>query len=81
MVFQQFYLFPHLTALENVMFGPLRVRGASKAAAEALAKDSAGEGWSGGACPPLSFRAVRRPAAARGHCPCAGGEAKDDAVR
>ena len=26
MVFQQFYLFPHLTALENVMFGPLRVR-------------------------------------------------------
>jgi len=39
MVFQQFYLFPHLTALENVMFGPLRVRGASKAAAEALAKD------------------------------------------
>jgi len=39
MVFQQFYLFPHLTALENVMFGPLRVRGADKAAAEALAKD------------------------------------------
>lgn len=39
MVFQQFYLFPHLTALENVMFGPLRVRGASKAAAEALARD------------------------------------------
>lgn len=38
-MFQQFYLFPHLTALENVMFGPLRVRGASKAAAEALAKD------------------------------------------
>ena len=32
MVFQQFYLFPHLTALENVMFGPLRVRGANKAA-------------------------------------------------
>jgi glutamine transport system ATP-binding protein len=38
MVFQQFYLFPHLTALENVMFGPLRVRGAKKAA-EKLAKD------------------------------------------
>ncbi|MBB3237101.1 glutamine ABC transporter ATP-binding protein GlnQ [Phyllobacterium endophyticum] len=29
MVFQQFNLFPHLTALENVMFGPLRVRGVS----------------------------------------------------
>ncbi|CNJ23182.1 glutamine ABC transporter ATP-binding protein [Yersinia aldovae] len=33
MVFQQFYLFPHLTALENVAFGPIRVRGASKEAA------------------------------------------------
>jgi len=33
MVFQQFHLFPHLTALENVMFGPLRVRHASKAEA------------------------------------------------
>ncbi|AFR03008.1 glutamine ABC transporter ATP-binding protein GlnQ [Pectobacterium brasiliense] len=37
MVFQQFYLFPHLTALENVAFGPIRVRGASKADAEKLA--------------------------------------------
>ncbi|KHT18861.1 glutamine ABC transporter ATP-binding protein GlnQ [Pectobacterium brasiliense] len=37
MVFQQFYLFPHLTALENVEFGPIRVRGASKADAEKLA--------------------------------------------
>lgn len=33
MVFQQFHLFPHLTALENVMFGPLRVRKQSKATA------------------------------------------------
>ncbi|WP_029686356.1 glutamine ABC transporter ATP-binding protein GlnQ [Tatumella saanichensis] len=33
MVFQQFHLFPHLTALENVMFGPLRVRHATKAEA------------------------------------------------
>lgn len=39
MVFQQFYLFPHLTALENVMFGPLRVRGTKKDAAEKLAKE------------------------------------------
>ncbi|CNI34518.1 glutamine ABC transporter ATP-binding protein GlnQ [Yersinia pekkanenii] len=37
MVFQQFYLFPHLTALENVAFGPLRVRGASKEVANKLA--------------------------------------------
>ena len=39
MVFQQFYLFPHLTALENVMFGPQRVRGANKEQAEKLAKE------------------------------------------
>ncbi len=39
MVFQQFYLFPHLTALGNVMFGPLRVRGANKEEAEKLARE------------------------------------------
>jgi glutamine transport system ATP-binding protein len=37
MVFQQFYLFPHLTAMENVAFGPIRVRGLKKADAEKLA--------------------------------------------
>jgi len=39
MVFQQFYLFPHLTALENVAFGPIRVRGATKEAAEKLGRE------------------------------------------
>ena len=39
MVFQQFYLFPHMTALENVAFGPIRVRGASKEEANKLAKE------------------------------------------
>ncbi|WP_409308897.1 glutamine ABC transporter ATP-binding protein GlnQ [Pectobacterium sp. B1J-3] len=39
MVFQQFYLFPHLTALENVAFGPIRVRKTGKAEAEKLAKE------------------------------------------
>ncbi|MCL2894411.1 glutamine ABC transporter ATP-binding protein GlnQ [Brenneria tiliae] len=38
MVFQQFHLFPHLTALENVMFGPIRVRKSSKKDAESLAR-------------------------------------------
>lgn len=37
MVFQQFNLFPHLTALENVMFGPIRARGQSKAQAREIA--------------------------------------------
>jgi polar amino acid transport system ATP-binding protein len=39
MVFQRFNLFPHLTALENVMIGPLRVlrRSTGEARSEALA--------------------------------------------
>jgi glutamine transport system ATP-binding protein len=39
MVFQQFNLFPQMTALENVAFGPRQVRGMSKHDAEALAHD------------------------------------------
>jgi len=39
MVFQQFHLFPQMTALENVAFGPIRVRGASKAQAQALGRE------------------------------------------
>lgn len=39
MVFQQFHLFPQMTALQNVAFGPIRVRGASKADAEKLAHE------------------------------------------
>ena len=38
MVFQQFNLFPHLTVLENLTIGPIRVRKMDKAAAEALAR-------------------------------------------
>lgn len=39
MVFQLFYLFPHMTALDNVAFGPKKVRGASRLEANAIAKD------------------------------------------
>ena len=38
MVFQQFNLFPHMTALQNVMFGPMRSRHQSKAEAGAIAE-------------------------------------------
>lgn len=38
MVFQQFHLFPQLSALDNVAFGPIRVRGTKKADAQQLAK-------------------------------------------
>ncbi|MGW4800375.1 amino acid ABC transporter ATP-binding protein [Nonomuraea sp. NPDC004297] len=37
MVFQRFNLFPHMTALENVTAGPLRVNGAGKEEARQLA--------------------------------------------
>jgi polar amino acid transport system ATP-binding protein len=37
MVFQQFNLFPHMTALENVIEAPIRVKGVSKAQATELA--------------------------------------------
>ena len=39
MVFQLFYLFPHLTAAENVMLGLRKVRGMSKAAARGVAME------------------------------------------
>ncbi|MEW9807907.1 glutamine ABC transporter ATP-binding protein GlnQ [Mesorhizobium marinum] len=39
MVFQQFNLFPQMTALDNVAFGPRRVRGVGKSEATAQARD------------------------------------------
>lgn len=39
MVFQQFNLFPHMTALGNVTLGPLKVRKLSKAKAGKLGRD------------------------------------------
>jgi len=43
MVFQQFNLFPQLTALENVMFGPVHTRGASRGDARKLAQELLGK--------------------------------------
>lgn len=39
MVFQQFNLFPHMTALKNVTFGPMKVLGVSKDEAERRARE------------------------------------------
>nr|WP_240194290.1 glutamine ABC transporter ATP-binding protein GlnQ [Desulfopila inferna] len=39
MVFQLFYLFPHMTVLENVAFGPRKVRGVSQKEANDVAHD------------------------------------------
>jgi glutamine transport system ATP-binding protein len=43
MVFQQFHLFPQMSALDNVAFGPIRVRGASKDSARQLARELLGK--------------------------------------
>jgi putative glutamine transport system ATP-binding protein len=39
MVFQSFNLFPHLTAAENIMLAPLKVKGLSREAARARAEE------------------------------------------
>jgi ABC-type polar amino acid transport system ATPase subunit len=39
MVFQSFNLFPHMTALENVMLAPLKLKGLSRTEAEKIARD------------------------------------------
>jgi ABC-type polar amino acid transport system ATPase subunit len=39
MVFQSFNLFPHMTALENIMLAPVKVKGMSRFQAEKVARD------------------------------------------
>ena len=39
MVFQRFNLFPHMTVLDNITLAPQKIRGLSKADAEAIAHD------------------------------------------
>jgi polar amino acid transport system ATP-binding protein len=69
MVFQRFNLFPHLTALENIVLAPMRVKGLSKAKATARAKellDRVGMGDKGDAYPAhLSGGQQQRVAIAR----------------
>ena len=81
MVFQSFELFPHKTALENVAIGlttvlrrwPTRKRDAALALLD--------EGGARRQDRQLSREPLRRPAAARGHCPRARHGTGCDAVR
>ena len=79
MVFQQFNLFPHMTAVGNVMEGLRTVRRQSKVGAGAR-----GEGT--GASRPcrqgrdLSCASLGWPEAKSGHCPCARHGSRDPAV-
>ena len=43
MVFQHFHLFPHITALENVAVGPVRVKGHAKDRASSRARELLGQ--------------------------------------
>jgi polar amino acid transport system ATP-binding protein len=69
MVFQRFNLFPHLTAIENVMVGPVQVKGESKSVVNERAQkllDRVGLGDRGGAYPAqLSGGQQQRVAIAR----------------
>jgi general L-amino acid transport system ATP-binding protein len=69
MVFQQFHLFPHLTALENITLAPRVTRGLADGAAEARARElleRVGLGDRGGAYPAqLSGGQQQRVAIAR----------------
>ena len=48
MVFQHFNLFPHRTALENIIEAPIHVKGVKKDEAVARGRGSAGPGRAGG---------------------------------
>jgi polar amino acid transport system ATP-binding protein len=50
MVFQRFNLFPHMTALQNIMEGPVQVKGTSKAEAEKRARELLGRVGLGERC-------------------------------
>ena len=69
MVFQRFNLFPHMTALENIMVGPIQVKGENKNVVKERAQkllDRVGLGDRGGAYPAqLSGGQQQRVAIAR----------------
>jgi hypothetical protein len=82
MVFQNFNLFPHLTALENVIEAPVAVRGASREPeATGEARDLLARVGLSDKAERLSAPAFGRPAAARRHRPRAGAQAQGAALR
>ena len=72
MVFQQFNLFPHMTALENCMEGPVQVLGMRKDEAEHRAIDLLEMVGLEDKIDQYPAPVVRWPAAEGCHCPCPG---------
>ena len=81
MVFQRFNLFPHLTALQNVMEAPVQVRRLDKAQVEAARPRPARQSGSGRESRRLSQSPLRRAAAACRHRARARYGAQADALR
>ena len=72
MVFQRFNLFPHMTALENIMEAPMRVRGMPEAEARRRARallERVGLGAKRDAYPASSRAASSSASRSRGRLP------------
>ena len=81
MVFQRFNLFPHMTAVGNVIEAPVQVKGSPRKAAHERGRRAARAGRPVRARRHVPLPALRRAAAARGDRPRAGDGAQADAVR
>ena len=72
MIFQDFNLFDHLTALHNVQIGLVRVRKMDRAAGAQAGPGRAGPGRLARSHREIPGRTVRRAETAGLHCPCPG---------
>ena len=81
MVFQRFNLFPHMTALENIIEAPIRVKGVDKAAAITRARELLERVGLGEKADSYPGTPLRRSAAARGDRPGAGHGPEAHALR
>ena len=81
MVFQRFNLFPHLTAVENIILAPMRVKRYFQGQSHGPGHGTAGARGAGRQGGRLSGAPVGRAAAARGHRPCLGHGPEADALR
>ena len=81
MVFQRFNLFPHMTALENVMAAPVGVKRVAREAAARTRRRPARQGRAQGQGGRLPAPALRRAAAAGRHRACPRHGTRPDALR
>ena len=81
MVFQQFNLFPHKTALENVTLAPIQVLGKSKSEAQEKGRALLERVGLGDRLEPIPGNPLRRPAAAGRDRPRPGDGTPRDALR